>query len=95
MQPKAKPTRINLKVKSMPFCPPSVDEIISILKKNDFNPKSVPHVAISDLFYYLILFHNLKKITKWVGIPLIVIVLGIVLYIAYSTHTWHPIPALT
>ena len=53
MQPNSKPRRINLKVKSMPFCPPSVDETISILEKNDFNPKSVPHVAISDLFYYL------------------------------------------
>jgi hypothetical protein len=53
MQPKTKPKRIILKVQSSISYPSSIDETIAILKKNDFNPGSVPYVAVSDLLYYL------------------------------------------
>jgi hypothetical protein len=53
MQPETKPRRIILKVKGTVSYPSSIDETIVILKKNNFNPTSVPYVAISDLLYYL------------------------------------------
>ena len=53
MQPETKPKRIILKVKGATFCPPSISETIATLKKHDFDSKSVPHVSLSNLFYYL------------------------------------------
>jgi hypothetical protein len=53
MQTKLKPQRIILKVQGEFAYPPSIDESINILRKKDFNIKSLPQVAISDLLYYV------------------------------------------
>ncbi len=53
MQPITKPRRIILKTKGAISYPSSIDQTIAILKKHDFDPTAVPHVAVSDLLYYL------------------------------------------
>ena len=53
MQTELKPKRIVLKVQNEITCPSSIDESIKILEKKDFDPKCIPHVALSDLLYYV------------------------------------------
>lgn len=52
-QPKPKPKRITLNIKRKIIHPPSIDETINILKKKDFNIKSIPQVSVSDLLSYV------------------------------------------
>lgn len=53
MQTELKPKRITLKVQNENTCPSSINESIKILIEKDFNPKSIPHVALSDLLYHV------------------------------------------